>query len=65
MNSLDRLNLIDDIKKKSSYRREAPGPEAGSLLLTEYRLELAGGCGLTMRALSAAGYGHDHGGGLR
>ena len=48
MNSLDRLNLIDDIKKKSSYRREAPGPEAGSLLLTEYRLELAGGCGLTM-----------------
>ena len=48
MNSLDRLNLIDDIKKKSSYRGEVPGPEAGSLLLTEYRLELAGGCGLTM-----------------
>jgi hypothetical protein len=48
MNSLDRLNLIDDIKKKSSYRREAPGPGDGSPMLTEYRLDLAGGCGLAI-----------------
>ena len=48
MNSLDRLNLIDDIKTKSSYRAQAAGPDGENEMLTEYRLDLSGGCGLAM-----------------
>ena len=48
MNSMDRLNLIDDIKTKSSYTPQAAGFEGDSVMLTEYRMDLAGGCGLTL-----------------
>lgn len=48
MNALDRLNLIDDIKSKSSHRAQASLPESENELLTEYRMDLAGGCGLSM-----------------
>ena len=48
MNALDRLNLIDDIKSKFSSRSQAAWPESESEMLTEYRMELAGGCGLFM-----------------
>ena len=48
MNALDRLNLIDDIKSKFSSRSRAARPESESEMLTEYRMELAGGCGLFM-----------------
>ena len=48
MNAMDRLNLIDDIKTKSSYKKQAPGYENDGEILTEYRMDLAGGCGLTM-----------------
>ena len=48
MNALDRLNLIDDIKTKASYRAEAAGLENESDLLTELRLDLAGGCGVSL-----------------
>lgn len=48
MNALDRLNLIDDIKNKSSHRAQASLPENENEMLTEYQLDLAGGCGLHM-----------------
>jgi len=48
MNSLDRLNLIDDIKTKSAYRAQASSLDNENEMLTEYRLDLAGGFGLTM-----------------
>ena len=48
MNSMDRLNLIDDIKTKSSYHVQAASLYSTEEMLTEYRLDLAGGCGLTM-----------------
>ena len=48
MNSMDRLNLIDDIKTKSSYRQQAAGLEYENSMLSEYRMDLAGGCGLMM-----------------
>ena len=38
MNAMDRLNLIDDIKTKSSYKKQAPGYENDGEILTEYRL---------------------------
>jgi len=48
MNALDRLNLIDDIKTKASYRAEAACLESENDLLTELRLDLAGGCGVSL-----------------
>lgn len=48
MTSLDRLNLIDDIKNKASFRDRAVRPENETEMLTEYRMELAGGCGIYM-----------------
>lgn len=48
MNSMDRMNLIDDIKNKASFHAKAEGPAGGEEMLTEYRMPLAGGCGLTM-----------------
>lgn len=48
MNSMDRLNLIDDIKTKSSYFQQAAGLETTGALLSEYRLHLADSCGLTL-----------------
>ena len=48
MNALDRLNLIDDIKTKSFYRAQAAGLEDPNELLTELRMDLAGGCGVSL-----------------
>ena len=48
MNSYDRLNLIDDIKTKSSYHMQAAILDNPEEMLTEYKMDLAGGCGLTM-----------------
>lgn len=48
MNAMDRLNLIDDIKNKASYRAEAAGLEGGVEVLSEYRMELAEGFGVSM-----------------
>lgn len=48
MNAVDRINLIDDIKTKSGFHAEAAGLEAESEMLTEYRLDLAGGCGVSL-----------------
>ncbi|MDO5132131.1 MAG: DUF3881 family protein [Eubacteriales bacterium] len=48
MNAMDRLNLIDDIKKKASYRESAASLEEENEMLSEYRLELGGGLGLSM-----------------
>ena len=48
MNALDRLNLIDDIKTKSSYHMQAAILDHPEEMLTEYKMDLAGGCGLNM-----------------
>ena len=48
MNSMDRLNLIDDIKTKSSYHVQAASLYSTEEMLTEYKMDLTGGCGLTM-----------------
>ena len=48
MNSYDRLNLIDDIKTKSSYHMQAAILDYPEEMLTEYKMDLTGGCGLTM-----------------
>ena len=48
MNALDRLNLIDDIKTKSSYHMQAAILDLPEEMLTEYKMDLAGGCGLNM-----------------
>ena len=48
MNSYDRINLIDDIKTKSSYHMQAAILDYPEEMLTEYKMDLAGGCGLTM-----------------
>lgn len=51
MNALDRLNLIDDIKTKASSRVHAPYPAGEEEELTDYRMELAGGLGLSMTGI--------------
>lgn len=48
MNAYDRMNLIDDIKKKASYHEQVQGLYEEDGFLTEYRLDLAGGCGLSL-----------------
>lgn len=48
MKAVDRLNLIDDMKKKAAYRESAAGLEEEDGVFCEYRLDLAGGLGLSM-----------------
>ena len=48
MNAMDRVNLLDDIKTKASCGSVTLNREPGQEMLSDYRLELAGGLGLSI-----------------